>query len=405
MDMNTTGLDSNPGNTRLAGSISDIVGSTDPIEITTTEDVSGDRLPSETSEDEEPIGSTEQTTGSLDPQQIAPNGMEGYLKIVGPSDDGSISVKIASLGFPNDNTGHNPFELGPETELGSMMFLVPTPPPEVMPASLGPHVSNDTMTMFDARSVPLSVFSTYNTTSSSTYRAGSSSPTFEAKDTSSGATFVTVRLKADVSVHNSAVRENLCVTYNSDYIQIQEEPPLRLQRCDDSHAPGVPSAARDSSETQLWQYDPVTRELQPLISNAQAMGQPRLMTESLPTSSGAGTATSSAIMTVETAPPVSVGAKTASKAEERVGTSTGAPSGSLGISPPGVIRRSGNDGFVTPKVKPGRSNSPKPESAIQKQDILARSLVAVPVVDPYSLVFNSRSSVRKASGEISRPPA
>ncbi|KAG8696347.1 hypothetical protein FRC09_008567 [Ceratobasidium sp. 395] len=405
MDTNTTGLGSSPDNTRLAGSISDIVGSTDLIEITTTEDVSSDQLPSEASEDEEPIGSTEQTIGSLDPQQIAPNGMEGYLKIVGPSDDGSMSVKIASLGFPNDNTGHNPFELGPETELGSMVFLAPTVPSEVLPASLGPQVSNDTMATFDARSVPLSVFSTYNTTSSSTYDTDSSNPTFDAKDINSGAAFVTVRLKADISVHNSAVRENLCVTYNNDYSRIQDEPPLRLQRCDDSHAPGVPSAARDSSETQLWQYDPVTREVRPLISNAQVMSQPRFMTGSTSTSSGAGTVTSSAIMIVETAPPVSIGTESASKAQERASTSTSTPSSSLGVSSSGVARRSGDDGFVTLKAKPGYSNSPKPESTIQKQDILARSLVAVPVVDPYSLVFTSRSSVRKASAQIPRPPA
>ncbi|KAG8698921.1 hypothetical protein FRC08_005627 [Ceratobasidium sp. 394] len=166
MDTSTARLNSGPDSSRLTGSASDIVGPTRPVNITTTKDVPRVMLPSKES-DGLPIGGTERTTGWMDPQQKVYNVMDGYLDIVGASDEGPMTVKIASLGFPDDSTGRNPFELGPETELGSAIFLAPTDSPEASLAAPSSHVSNHTMATFDARSVPLGVFSTYNATSSS----------------------------------------------------------------------------------------------------------------------------------------------------------------------------------------------------------------------------------------------
>ncbi|KAG9123258.1 hypothetical protein FRC07_015176 [Ceratobasidium sp. 392] len=410
-------LDLNPDSTGSAGSISDILGLTSPVEITTTKDISSDRLLLKASgvslhgaplsvDDEDPAGSTEQTTRWLNSQQKTHDGVDGYLDIVGPSDDGPMTVKIANLRFPKSSTGHNPFELGPETELGSLIFLAPTEPSEVSPATLGAQVSNHTTAMFDPRSVPLSVFSAYNTTSFSTHN-NTSLGSFNPTSASSTIGLVTVRLKADASVGKSDVRESLCVTYNNNYDQIQGEPPMRLQRCSDSYIPGAPSASHSSSETQLWQYDPVTREVQPLLSKVEAANESELVDEPSSVSTGIETATSSGIMVVETAPPVYTGAESTSASAVQGPTVTSAevPPANSEVPTHSMTRRDEGDDLMKHKSKPEYSKSPKLDSAIQKQDTLAPSLVAVPLVEPYNLIFTPKSSVKNASVKAPRLPA
>ncbi|KAG8743454.1 hypothetical protein FRC10_012034 [Ceratobasidium sp. 414] len=386
--------DPNSGSSELAGSLSDIVGPTGPVGITTTKDVSRVMLPSKVSgisavgvpvgpDGGDPIGSTEW----MDPQQKVHNVMDGYLDIVGTSDEGPMTVKIASLGFSYDNTGHNPFQLGPETEFGSVVSLAPTEPSDASAAMLGSQVSNHTMAAFDALSVPLSVFSTYNTTSTSS---------------SAATTPITVRLMANAPAENL-----LCVVYNNNYDQVQDRSSMYLQPCDDPYIPGAPSAPRGSSETQLWQYDPATREVRPLLFEIKAMGEPVTMIEPSWTSSGYAAATSSAIMVVETAPPLPAGTEssiTVSAARGEAGTSDGIAPASSRAPSPSIARRDGGGDTIAQKSKSKHPKLPKPGPTIQKQGGLTPSLVAVPLVDPYNLVFTPRSSIAGTQAKV-QPPA
>ncbi|KAG9084676.1 hypothetical protein FRC06_003945 [Ceratobasidium sp. 370] len=395
--------DLGPESSGSAGSMSNILGPAGPVNITTTKDVSRVMLPSKNSggplvgvpagpDGEDLVGDTEQTTGWLDPQQKIHNLVDGYLDIVGSSDEGPMTVKIACLWFSDDNTGHYPFELGPETELSSLVSLAPTEPPEASSAILGSQVSNHTTSTFDALSVPPGVFSTYNATSTSASAAMAP---------------ITVRLKADVSVHNSATRGNLCVTYNSNYDQVEDGSPVYLQECNDSYIPGTPSASRESSETQLWQYDPVTREVKPLLSEVKAMDKPGVTNEPLWTSASDVTATSSAMMIVETAPPLPVGAESTvamSVAQGKAGTPTMVPPASSEALSYSMTRRDRSDDPAMQKSKPKHPKSSKPDPTTQKQGGLIPSLVAVPLVDPYNLVFTPKSSIAGTRAKI-HPPA
>jgi hypothetical protein len=376
-----------------------------PLNITTTQDVSRVKPLSKSGippigipvspDDQDPVGSTEQTVGWLDPQQKLHNGVDGYLDIVGATDEGPMSLKIATLGFPDDNTGRNPFELRHETDLGSVVFLAPTEPSDASPATLGPQASNHTMAMFDARSVPMSAFSTYNATDS--HATVAIDP-------------ITVRLKADVSVRKSAVRENLCVTYNDGYRQLPDEPPMRLQRCDDSYIPGAPSAARGSSETQLWQYDPVTQEIRPLLLELEAKAIPGATVDSSKLS-GPVTIASSAVMVVETAPPISLETDTTMTGPVVVAgasiESTPTSAVKAGMPSHSMVRRDGDDKLTINKKKSKSvtTKTPKPDSAVRNQGVVAPSFIAIPIAEPYNLIFIPKSTVGGTSIKKPKPPA
>ncbi|KAF8608210.1 hypothetical protein BDV93DRAFT_541556 [Ceratobasidium sp. AG-I] len=383
-----------------------------PVRITTTKEVSRIEAPSQSSEipglgvpsnspEEETMSITKAKSNSqLDPKKLIHGGIQGFLNIVATTDEDPNTLRIASLGFPNDNIGDNPFEIGSESEDGSIVYLVPTKPSDISLVSLVSQVSNDTMAMIVARSSFSGAIPSLNMTDSQPPSANTASSP------------ITVRLKADVTDVESQESDELCVTYNSNWDQIQDEPPMRLKHCDDSYIPGASSSSGSSSETQLWQYDPETRELRPLVLGlASEAAAEAPMNPSTVVSATAPLATSAEVE-VMTSPPSASGVASsmipsavAGKIDMPHGSAHNAPAQG-GPSSSSAILQDGDKGPAAQKnaEKPATPRPPKPNSAAQKQDATTRSLMAIVPVDPYTLLFSPRSAARRAS-LIPRPPA
>lgn len=382
-----------------------------PIRITTTEEVSRMKPLSQSSEisglgvpngtsDVEVMSTTKAKSNSqLDPKKLIHGGIQGFLDIVATTDEDPKTLRIASLGFPNDNIGDNPFEIGSESEDGSIVYLVPTKPSDISLVSLAPQTSNDTQAMMFARSSFSDVLPRFNSTSSKPPTANAvSSP-------------ITVRLKAAVTDVESQESDELCVTYNNNWDQLQDEPPMRLKHCDDSYIPDSSSSSGNSSETQLWQYDPETRELRPLLLGLATKAAGEDPTNPSAVAPATTSPMTSAAVEVMTFPPLDssvagliVPSTVVGKADSphgRTGTSTQAAT-----SPSSITRRASDKGRAANKYedKHVTLGLPKSNDAVQKQDDATRSLMALVPVDPYTLLFSPRSAARRAS-LVPRPPA
>ncbi|QRV98200.1 hypothetical protein RhiJN_26219 [Ceratobasidium sp. AG-Ba] len=368
----------------------DIIGPVTPVDITTTEDVSHIiSVPVSNSAAAIPVsvasdgGSTGYPIGWPDLQQAGPDGIEGYMSITGLSDQSPTGVKIAGLELVRSEAGRLPFELGLEANVGSPIFLVPTQPLEISSTISGAGLSNDTITVFGNGSVFSGGLSVYNSTGEESSTTSSTAP-------------ITVRLKGDASGSEPGLVRELCVTYIDPRRHPGSESPMQLQQCDDSYISGPIIANRSSSETQLWRYEPATRELQPMIVVMKITTEgPTQVPHDAPTT------TSSDIIIVETAPPIS------------------------GSRSPSTVTADGDDGdnrytqaipsnsaqlmhYLVRRNEDTTSSSESLEFAgwLTQQIVDPYSFVAVPFVEPYSLVFAPKgASIKQLRNKASRSPA
>ncbi|KAJ1306209.1 hypothetical protein OPQ81_010917 [Rhizoctonia solani] len=187
-------------------------------------------------------------------------GLEGELNIIANSDEKPMGVKIGTLGYAHGDSVHNPFELLSETEAGTSIFLAP---PELATSkSFDPSAffTSHSMSMLVARSTPLGLGLLPNLNLTSVGSA--TSKTTESPNP------VHVLIKARSPSSNSSP-ENLCATFYTHLAQnpTDDDSPMFLERCDGSFIPGRASNSVSLTTTQLWQYDPKTHELKPILQS------------------------------------------------------------------------------------------------------------------------------------------
>ncbi|QRV84165.1 hypothetical protein RhiJN_12181 [Ceratobasidium sp. AG-Ba] len=328
----------------------DIIGPVTPVDITTTEDVSHIVSVSDSSE-AVPIGvasdggSTGYPIGWPDPQQAGPDGIEGYMSITGPSDQSPTGVKIAGLELVHSAAGHLPFELGLEANVGGL--------------------------------------SVYNSTGEESSTTSSTAP-------------IMVRLKGGVSSSEPGLARELCVTYIDPRRHPGSESPMQMQQCDDSYISGPIIANRNSSETQLWRYEPATRELQPMIVVTKITTE-----DAAQVPHDVPTTTSSDVMIAGTAHPIS-GSRSPSTATTEGDDGSGRYTQAIASNAAQLVH------YLVRRNEDTMSSSESLELAGSvTQQILDRySFVAVPCVKPYSLVFVPKGvSIKQLANKASGSPA
>ncbi|KDN42334.1 hypothetical protein RSAG8_06825, partial [Rhizoctonia solani AG-8 WAC10335] len=211
-------------------------------------------------------------------------GLEGELDLIAQSDEKPTGVRIGTLGYPSDSVAHRPFELRSEAEAGSAVFLTPPEPStDQIEERLDPGAdfSSHSASRLMARLAPLGLGLLPNLNPTSVGSANAPGAT----ETSG---LVHVLIKAG-SPSNSGI---LCATFyaRSALNHTDDDAPIFLERCDSSFLPGSSAGPASFTATQLWQYDPKTHELMPILKSESGMSG-QSISSSLPNSNHSTTST------------------------------------------------------------------------------------------------------------------
>ncbi|KAB5592493.1 hypothetical protein CTheo_4084 [Ceratobasidium theobromae] len=329
----------------------------------------------------DPLGDT---IDWFEPQQTI-GVLEGALDIVANSEEGTGTVKIGTLGYNKDGAEGSPFELWGENETGSLVFLAPTVSPQGQGQSeTNSRALNHSMAMIVARSAPLVLPPGFNLTGLG-WNASETTKMPAVND------LIIVHIKAKLSLVDSGPSE-LCATYYTNLEQTGGDVPMLLAPCDGANVSRNSSTTSGPSQTQIWQYDPNTQEVKPLLSRIKSGTPPSAAANSATSESTSifvkkviASSTNPSPLALETAATL----VTSAMIGEHSVALTRSPEAtriSLGKVRRGVSHRSTNAGL----------NS--------KRDEPISSFATLPVVEPYSLVFKPRAVLGTGS-KLPRPVA
>ncbi|KAL5638476.1 hypothetical protein ACGC1H_005234 [Rhizoctonia solani] len=191
--------------------------------------------------------------------------LEGELDLIAQSEEKPAGVKIGTLGYAPDSSAHTPFELLSETEAGSLVFLtLPQPLTDQTEKRFddGAAPSNHSTPILMARSAPLGLDLLPNLNLTRTDAIGASGVTEP-----SGLVHVLIKIGSPSSPGT------LCATFYARpaLTHTEDDAPMFLERCDNTFIPGSPASSDGFTATQLWQYDPRTHELKPILKREPGM--------------------------------------------------------------------------------------------------------------------------------------
>ncbi|KAG8733762.1 hypothetical protein FRC11_002831 [Ceratobasidium sp. 423] len=303
-------------------------------------------------------------------------GLEGELNLIAHSDEKPKGIKVGALGYASGSSAHIPVELLSETEAGGLVFLaLPEPATDQTAESLnsGTSVSNNSMAVLVTRSTSLDLGLIPGLNLSG---AGSAD--------ASGATdlpgLVHVLIKAG-SPSSSSSPETLCATFYTDSARnrTDDDGPMFLERCDNSFIPGRPTSPASVTITQLWQYDPKTNELRPILQGEPGMNGESASKSDHPIAFDALGADRETIVSQ----PFSTSIEGARTVATQLSTATQRVQGYASYS----ATRTTSSGVATPsQVEVRRS-----ESGRMGVNVSPAYMVAA-VVEPYALVFIPRAA-------------
>ncbi|KAF8740409.1 hypothetical protein RHS02_04432, partial [Rhizoctonia solani] len=311
--------------------------------------------------------------------------LEGELDLIAHSHEKPRGVKVGTLGYVSNSTAHNPFELLSEAEAGGIVFLtLPELATDQMEGNLelGPSASfsNHSAAILAARTYPLGLdlLSNLNLTD-----RGSVDTSREGQSASSG--FVYVLIKAGTP-SNSDPPSSLCATFYA-YPTLNhndDDTPMFLEKCDRSLVPGAPTNTANTKMTQLWQYDPKTRELKPAIQGDTGVTAPL----GVPNSNGSD-------------PSLVGGADSGTGVQYPSGTSSSIErTRTADTQPSEAIRKLKSDTshsttqtYPSPMTAPAQIRARKSKSGrTEGSGSLLPAYKTIAIVDPYTLVFAPRSA-------------
>ncbi|CCO29313.1 hypothetical protein BN14_03322 [Rhizoctonia solani AG-1 IB] len=304
--------------------------------------------------------------------------LEGELDLVAHSDEKPHGLKVATLGYVSSSSARTPFELLSERETGGIVFLTPLEPAtDQMGGDLdsSTNFANHSTAMLMARAAPLGLdlLSNLNLTGDSLSASEIGHP--------APSSFINVLIKTGNPSSNSNPGSSLCATFysHSSANRTNDDPPMFLEKCDHSFISG----GHDNTATQLWQYDPKTHELKPVLQgtssdSARLNAPPNSPVSSSLTGAGPGTGIP---QPSESRPPV-----------EETRTSdiqTSATARHLKNDAPSGTTRTHSSQTVAPsqiRVRRGKSD------LMEGNESMPQTPKVVVAVDPYTLVFVPRSA-------------
>ncbi|CAE6341968.1 unnamed protein product [Rhizoctonia solani] len=318
--------------------------------------------------------------------------LEGELDLLAHSDEKPHGVKVGTFGYVSSSSAHSPFELLSETEVGGAVFLTPqelTNDQTGENFDSGTSFSNHSMAMLIARTAPLGLGLLPNLDLTS----GGSVNTSEAgRSVTPG--FMHVLIKAGTPSTNPDPGSSLCATFYtySASNHTNDDSPMFLEKCDNSFIPGEPNNTAGSTATQLWQYDPKTRELKPVLQGDHGTSAPSSAPK--PNSSislvGVEASSGNVIHRSSGSSSLAEGTRTASiqpsatarKMESDASYSTIQTHSSQGAAP------------SQRRVRRGKSDR------MEGNEPMPLAYKAVVIVDPYTLVFVPRGATES---EVTSP--
>ncbi|EUC62547.1 hypothetical protein RSOL_423220, partial [Rhizoctonia solani AG-3 Rhs1AP] len=300
--------------------------------------------------------------------------LEGELDFIAPSDEKPAGVKIGTLGYAPDSSAHTPFELLSETEAGSLVFLtLPHPPADQTEKRFdaGAAPSNHSAPPM-ARSAPLGLdlIPNLNLTRADAIDA-------------SGVTEPSSLVHVLIKTGSPSSPGTLCATFYARPVlnHTEDDAPMLLERCDNAFIPGSPVSSDGFTATQLWQYDPRTHELKPILKRESG-------------TSGESTSPSVLNQTHSSASNVAVGetvmSQTFSSSTEETRTTTVQPV-SAAQQTQSCTSSSSTPTYSSSIATPSQANIRRGTEA---KEPLPQSFTAVAIVEPYTLVFAPRITSR-----------